>query len=238
MNPVVDCACVIHGSLYDWIYVDKLYAMLSRNISGTVRLHVFTEATRTVPAPYIKHALTEWAGISGARKSWWYKMQMFDPDRFYGRLLYFDLDVVILQNIDWIVQLDDEHFWACRDFQHCWRGAWHGINSSCMTWHTGHFARVWREFSGDNIQDIVRRFPGDQDYLNQKITQAERRFFPVERFRSWRWEIHDGGIDPTTRAYRQPGAGSQIPDHTHVMVFHGHPKPQEISDPVIQRLWG
>lgn len=70
----VDCACVIHGKLYDWVYVDKLYAMLTRHFTRPVVLHVFTESDRPVPEPYVKHSLINWPGIGGPRKSWWYKM--------------------------------------------------------------------------------------------------------------------------------------------------------------------
>lgn len=237
-NGPIDCACVIHGSLYDWVYVDKLYSMLGRNLCRPVTLHVFTEAERLVPQPYVKHALDDWPGIGGPRKSWWYKMQMFDPDRFYGRLLYFDLDVIIMDSIDWMLDLNLEYFWACRDFRHHWRGAWSGINSSCMVWHTGHFAHVWREFAGDNIHAVTRRFQGDQDFLNSKINDQRRRYLDSDLVKSWRWEIKDGGMDFKKRVYKRPDAGSIIPPNTRVMVFHGQPKPHEIEDPVIQRLWG
>lgn len=238
INGHIDCACVIHGSAYDWIYVDKLYAMLTRHISRPVNLHVYTEHERVVPAPYIKHSLTHWPNISGPRKSWWYKMQMFNPDQFQGRLIYFDLDVIILGNIDWMTELDTQYFWACKDFRHHWRGAWHGINSSCMIWHTDQFAHVWQEFSDDNIYAVTRRFQGDQDFLNAKIGDRDRRYLDTELIKSWRWEIKDAGMDFKRRVYRRPDAGSVIPPNTHVMVFHGQPKPHEIADPIIQRLWG
>ena len=207
----VDCACVIHGPVYDWLYVDKLYSMLTRHISRPVTLHVFTEADRPVPAPYVKHALINWPGIGGPRKSWWYKMQMFDAEQFHGRLLYFDLDVIILDNIDWMLDLDLRYFWACKDFRHHWRGAWHGINSSIMVWHTGHFVDVWREFVGDNIHAVTRRFQGDQDFLNAKIEDRKRRYLDTELIKSWRWEIKDGGMDFKKRVYKRPDAGTIIP---------------------------
>ena len=79
---VIDCACVIHGNGYDWIYVDRLYSMLKRGLSNDIRMHVYTEANRKVPEPYVKHELKEWAGVSGSKKSWWYKMQLFNPENF------------------------------------------------------------------------------------------------------------------------------------------------------------
>lgn len=238
MESDIDCACVIHGTAYDWVYVDKLHSMLVRNFSRPVRLHVWTESARVVPDPYIKHCLTDWPGIGGPRKSWWYKMQMFDPAHHKGRLIYFDLDVIIIANLDWMTELDTHHFWAVRDFRHLFRGAWHGINSSCMVWDTEQFERVWQQFQGHNIHAITRQYHGDQDFLNAVIGIEDRRYLRENAIKSWRWEIHDGGMDARQRVYNRPGAGSIIPPETAIMVFHGSPKPHEISDPVVVRNWG
>ena len=116
----IDCACVIHGDLYSWKYVDRLYSMLSRNITQGIRLHVYTEERRLVPPPYIKHSLDDWK-IGGPKKSWWYKMQLFNTAHHAGPLLYFDLDTVIVKNIDWLVNLPLSYFWAVRDFKYLWK---------------------------------------------------------------------------------------------------------------------
>lgn len=238
LPDIIDCACVIHGTVYDWTYVDKLYAMLSRNFSKPINLHVWTEAKRIVPAPYIKHELEEWPGISGARKSWWYKMQMFNPIHFRERLIYFDLDVIIMNNIDWMATLDTRYFWSVRDFRYHFRGAWNGINSSIMVWHVEHWRQIWMTFCENNIHSITRRFQGDQDFLNSYLDAKYKRYLDQDLIKSWRWEIKDGGMDFKKRIYKRPGAGSVIPPNTHVMIFHGQPKPHEIQDPIIQKNWG
>ena len=88
----INCACLIHGTGYDWTYVDRLYNMLSRHLTRQVILHVYTEEERTIPAPYIKHGLVDW-GIGGPKKSWWYKLQLFNSEHYSGPLLYFDLEI-------------------------------------------------------------------------------------------------------------------------------------------------
>ena len=85
-DGVTDCACVIHGTGYEWVYVEKLYNMLSRNLQHGIRFHVYTEASRPVPLHMIKHELTEWPGISGPRRSWWYKMQLFNTAHHAGNI--------------------------------------------------------------------------------------------------------------------------------------------------------
>jgi hypothetical protein len=233
----VDCACVIHGDAYGWVYVDRLFNMLKANCSYDIRLHVFTEASREVPEPYIKHTLTEWTGIAGPRKSWWYKMQMFNSEHFQGRLLYLDLDTVITKNLDWMWDTSESYFWSIRDFKYLWRSHWNTLNSSVMLWDTKKYHWVWDKFAAQNINALVRLFHGDQDFLASILNSKEIRFFDTNAIKSWRWEVKDGGLDMKTQLYRQPGAGSLISPATCIMVFHGKPKPHQIKDSVIDKYW-
>jgi hypothetical protein len=233
----IDCACVIHGDLYPWIYVERLYNMLTRNMQRSVRLHVFTEPERPVPPPMIRHDLYTWPGVGGRKKGWWYKLQMFDPRHQLGTLLYFDLDVVIIRDITWITELDVTYFWALRDFKYLWKPKWQGVNTTVMWWNTPDFYDVWQDFSRRDIGSISRQWRGDQDYITDIIPAQRRRFIDPNTMSSWRWQIKDGGMDPNNRIYRRPDAGSIVPPDTHVMVFHGEPKPHAVQDPIIKSAW-
>lgn len=238
MNQIpVNCACVIHGDMYSWIYVDRLYSMLSRNLARPIRLHVWTESHRQVPPHMIKHNLEEWPGISGPRQSWWYKMQMFNPDIFPGQLLYFDLDVVLVRPIDWILECSPDHFWAIRDFKYLQRPTWQGMNSSVMYWNNEKFRNIWKEFNNRGVSDISKHFPGDQDFLNSVVPQRDLRFFNENLVQSWRWQVSDGGLDLRTRTVRSPNSGALIDSNVSVVVFHGKPKPHEVRDQTIIQHW-
>ena len=237
IGSVIDCACVIHSTAYDWEYVERLHNMLQRNLPKEIRMHVYTESTRHVPAQYIKHALKEWKGISGPKRSWWYKMQLFNPEFHQGPLLYFDLDCVIARDITWILDCSPQQFWAIRDFKHLQNSNVQILNSSVMWWDTREFADVWHKFESQNINDIVRQFPGDQDYITQVIEYNRRRFFPDKYFESYRWQTMDGGYNFSRRMHYKPGTGAAIAGDTSVIVFHGQPKPHQVSDPLIQQLW-
>lgn len=236
-DNTVDVACVIHGTVYNWYYVEKLHSMVSRHLHRPFRFHVYTEANRPVPAQYIKHELQEWPGIVGPKKSWWYKMQLFNTAHHRGPLLYFDLDVVIVNNIDWITELSTRHFWAVRDFKYLWRPTHSALNSSIMWWDTNWFEHVWTEFQRCNIMELCRRYHGDQDYIDERITPAHRRLFSEQQVISWRWQAHDGGTDFKKRKQRTPSTGTQFSDQTSVLIFHGQPKPHEVQDPVIVQNW-
>lgn len=233
----LDCACLIHSNGYDWTYVERLYRMLQNHSRREIRLHVFTEAGRAVSPCMIKHSLAEWPGIGGPKKSWWYKMQMFDSSHHSGPLLYFDLDVVIARNIDWISENDLNYFWAIHDFRYLWRPNWQGMNSSVMYWDTRRWDHVWQNFKALDLKTVMRRHHGDQDYLNSVVLPDQLKFLDTTKIKSWRWQIKDGGMDVRTKTYKRPGAGSVLDLNTSVMIFHGNPNPHQVRDPVINRFW-
>jgi len=231
----IHCACLIHGTAYSWDYVDKLYNMLSRHISQGILMHVYTEADRKVPAHMIKHELKD-LGVSGPKKSWWYKIQLFNQKQYKGPLLYFDLDTVITDSIDWITHQSLDYFWAPRDFKRLWRPDHSGINSSVMWWDTRKFNDVWLKFNEQNFHIIQRRYPGDQDFLSDMIPQTRRRFLDERLIRSWKWECLDGGWDFKRRKHHDPNTGTRL-DGAGVLVFHGKPNPGEVQDPVVLQHW-
>jgi hypothetical protein len=245
MNPEntptgpVDCACVIHGNGYAWDYVEKLHSMLSRHLTRGVRLHVYTEASRAVPQHMVRHNLLEWSGISGRKRSWWYKMQMFNPAHHQGQLLYFDLDTVIVDNIDWIVDLSPFYFWTIRDFRVLWKADVQNMNSSVMYWDTTKWSHVWSNFEKNGASKIISRYQhgGDQEYLTTVIAPEKRQFMDPDRIVSWRWTALDGGMNFTNRTYNRPGRGTILAPNNSVLVFHGDPKPHETSDNLIKKHW-
>lgn len=237
MTTQVNCACVIHGDLYSWQYVENLYAMLCRHLSYDVKLHVFTEANRSVPNHMIKHSLQEWPGISGRKKAWWYKLQLFNPELLSGPVLYFDLDTVIVDNIDWLVQLDLQYFWSIRDFRYLWRPNWQGLNSSVMYWNQEKFYWIWDQFTKHNVSEVASKYHGDQDFLTSLLDKSQLRFIDESYVKSWRWQIKDGGLNTGTREYLRPNAGSIVPTNTKIVIFHGSPKPHELKDALILKNW-
>lgn len=239
-DSITDCACVIHGTGYDWQYVEKLYNMLKRHLPAGIRFHVYTEANRPVPLHMIKHVLKDWPGIAGPKRSWWYKMQLFNPEHHSGNLLYFDLDCVIINDLSWIPALSTECFWTIRDFRYLQRKSHSGMNSSVMWWNVTRYANVWYEFDRLDINKTVVQYPGDQDYLGVVIDPTQRRYFDQQYLQSWRWQVQDGGYNFSTRKPNAPGTKSDnyIGGDTSILVFHGKPKPHECtSDPVIANNW-
>jgi len=237
IDGIIDCACVIHSSGYDWTYVDRLYSMLNRHLNGSIRFHVYTEADRAVPNHMIKHALTEWPGIAGPKKSWWYKLQLFNTEHHEGNLLYLDLDMVLIRSMDWIRNHDPAQFWSIRDFRYLQRPHVTTINSSMMWFNVSKYSSVWQQFAASNLEQTIRRWPGDQDYLAHMIDKKQQQFFEDRLFQSYRWQSLDGGFDFQRRRYHAPGTGVSVTGDTAAIVFHGRPNPHESFDPLIVNNW-
>jgi len=211
--------------------------MIARHLPGSFQFHVFTEHTRSVPAHMIKHALEPWPDVGGRRGAWWYKLQLFDPQHRLNQVLYLDLDTVIVSDLSWIYDLDRDYFWTLLDFKYLWRPAWQGINSSLMYVNPRKALNIWAPFENYSVQDIRRQFVGDQDYLNHIIDRNRLRFIDNIKAQSWRWQVHDGGMDQVSRGYRSPGQGSVLDPATSLVVFHGAPKPHQVQDPQIAQHW-
>ena len=240
VGEYIDCACLIHDTLYDWSYVDKLYRSLERNLTPTVRMHVFTESTRFVPANYIRHDLEEWQGVRGPKRSWWYKVQLFNS-RLWGRkatkMLYFDLDTVVVGNIDWLWQGNHDRFWAARDFKYLMKSSRFNINSSVMWFDPRKYNYVFSDFDLKMIVNNPRcPWHGDQDYIYSKV-KDDVSFYDTDRILSYRWQVAEGGFDFRYRKPLNKGAPSVIADNVAVLIFHGNPKPHEVQDPLVLNHW-
>jgi len=106
-----------------------------------------------------------------------------------------------------------------------------------MWWNTTRFAWIWDQVRASDINELTRRYAGDQDFLHAVIDPNSRRYYPADRIRSWRWQALDGGYDFVRRRHNTPNTGTQIDPEVSVLIFHGRPKPHQVSDPVISSLW-
>jgi len=240
VGEYIDCACLIHDTLYDWSYVDKLYRSLCRNLTPKVRMHVFTESTRFVPANYIRHDIEEWEGVRGPKRSWWYKVQLFNPAHWskkYTKMLYFDLDTVIVGNIDWLWQMDANKFWAPRDFKYLMKSSRYCINSSIMWFDPYQYQYVYKDFDLKMIVNNPRcPWHGDQDYIYSKVKEYVA-FYDNNRIISYRWQAKEGGYDFRYRKHVNQGSETSVADHVCVLIFHGNPKPHDCNDAFIFQHW-
>jgi|TARA_B110000285_G_C15065766_1_gene585020 hypothetical protein len=234
-DRVIDFGCLIHGNYYSWEYVEILKASIERNCSSPIRFHVWTEPGREVPNTMIKHDLID-LGLSGPKKAWWYKTQLFNSETYSGPIIYMDLDVIITGNLDWMCNLSMQNFWAAKDFKCLFKAHRRAINSSIMLFDTGNYKHVWDKYK-NNQDRITQQFHGDQNYIDEEIVET-KRMIPDGKIASYRWEVLHGGMDMRTRAYpHRREIDVLIDPDTSIVVFHGDPKPHQLDNNILKQYW-
>ena len=134
---------------------------------------------------------------------WWAKISLWEPGRFQGQVLYLDLDVTIMGNLDDLADYPAS-FVICRDWGRF------GYNSSIMAWDAGVAGHLFTEF--DYERDAPKFKGGDQAYIFHKMPEADK--FPRAWIQSFKNACMHGGFDQDLR----------------VIAFHGWPKPWGLSE--------
>lgn len=226
--------CVHHGTEYGPEYVINLWKSARRNSRTGFNFYVFTDCVKQHPQDlgwnFIK--LPDYSNINGF-KPWWYKMEIFNKENgIVGDNLYFDLDVVVVNNIDNFWKYKSTEFRICHDFNRKFSKHVAYSNSSVMAWQDSSLDWLFKKFTA-KMQDIVRKYRGDQDFIHAEL-KHELNWWPTEWAMSWKWEIKGGGITAphgkycTTHSY-------VIPVDTRLLVCHGKPNPHEI--PELHHYW-
>lgn len=241
-----DVVCVWVGDKYSKDYVINLYNGVRKHTTLPFRFNVITDKPeiandipcRTLPLPDWK---IDGVNLLDHRKAWWYKMAMFRPTNGFDKyVLYFDLDLVIIKNIDHFYMYHPKQFCILQDFNRQYIHDFHVSNSSIMRWQTKRYSQsIWEEFTKD-IPYHIKTFRGDQDFMTHyfKTHRKNKTWWPREWAMSWKWELEKGGKrnNGTDRnSYHEPDRDFVLPDDCAVVVCHGDPKPHEIHKKILKR---
>ena len=231
MNHVV---CVKWGGKYPAKYVNVLKNMVSRHTSVPYQFHCLTEDPNGLDPDInvIKLPNDPWI------KSWWSKLWMFSPEfPLKGNVLFFDLDVVIFNNIDELFTHGKNKLQIIRDFNRCRIKDWKLSNSSVMRWEPGTLNYLYEEFKNNSAR-VMQQNHGDQDWITKRA-KDDINWWPDEWIRSYKWEMvgfkdtklltQDGRKFFRTPAKIEPG--------NKVAVFHGQPNPMECADKFVEDNW-
>ncbi len=200
--------CTNHGTHYSTDYTHKLYAMVSRHLKIPHHFICLTdEPSRYKNAPF--EVRKEQSGLSG----WWVKTGMFNPkNRLKGRILYLDLDIIILKDLSPLIEphLKTKDFWIIED----WLEA--TFNSSVML------------FSAERCHHLYEAF----SWRDQGIYQTDQHFLHAKL-------DHYQLFDRTKIvSYKHDHCDAAPPDDARIVVFHGYPKPHHFETGWVSEKWG
>lgn len=234
MQSSKNVVCLKYGSKYPAHYVNRLHNMVRRHTTSDVGFYCITENPEGLDTHINVIPLPTYKNLEG----WWYKPFVFSKDfPVKGKLLFLDLDVVIIKNIDSFFSHSDSKFCIIRDFTRSMVPNWDKYNSSVFRLDSGSLDHVWSSLIKDT--SVTRRLHGDQDWIYEKV-KDNVEFWPDMWCQSYKWEIR-------SRA-ELVGSGRQktfatvldkpkIKSDTKILVFHGDPKPEQVKDPIVVDNW-
>lgn len=192
---------------------------LGRGDEYVEKLQAMCDRNLTIPFLF-----DEWTEHDVWLDGWWNKLCMLDEPAS-GWVLQLDLDVVITSNIDHLIHramVDSDRLWMRDDFSYSivnprrdlddgMRATLGGAgccNSSVMLY----YQRV--ELGAYN--EAMKTMHGDQNVLTSQLWPDLIGLLPNESIKSYKY--HPGEVAP-------------------IVVFHGQPKPHEVSDAFVRDHW-
>lgn len=206
-------ACVWWGTSYGIDYVANLRDGVARHLSIPHDFVCITPHTK-VPEGVIRMSPM----LSSHHEGWWQKVGLFSPDLFGAsqRILYLDLDVVIINSLDTIASSRDP-FCMIENYGPNKGHAAH--NSSVMLWTpTKNTHSIFTKFDSG----VMKELHGDQCWI-WRVMQDEIRNFEMYQCVSFKYEKHPQWKHAT--------------EETSVVVFHGQPKPHNCGNSHILQEW-
>lgn len=193
-------------------YTKILFDSVRRNLEeGTAgRFIVFTDNLDEDYGPGIEKRLTH-PDLTG----WWQKLALFKKGTFnnHDRIFFMDLDTVITGPLDKLAAYDGG-FAILRDV---YRAT--GLQSSVMSWRANEQTGMWDTFETAGFPNVDG---GDQawieDHHNRGMTVRLQDVLP-DFFVSYKV------------------TGGAIPDKASVCIFHGRPRPHEVTTGWVPMVW-
>ena len=223
-----------HGRKYGPEYVNKLHNMVLRHLTIPFNFTCFTEDPKNLdPRIHIK-VLPSNPNING----WWWKPYIFKEGHFPNgdTILFFDLDMVIINNLNNLATYLPDQFVGLEDVGRVFRKHPQKLGSAVLKWPANKYSNTWNLIEAD--PKITSRFRGDQDWI-WSLHRDNIQFFPEEWIRSYKWEIRSkselvhNGSKYVFRDIKNP----VINPATSVLAFHGTPNPEDVQDPIIVDNW-
>lgn len=193
-------------------YVNKLYQMVELN---TTVPHEFVCVTDdpTGLDEGIKHI-----HISPELKGWWGKLYLFKKGLFPEgeRMVFFDLDTLILKNIDELLEYQGEMA-GLRDFYVSTRWA-----TGVVLWESGKYSHIWDEWNAERKTDLEL---GDMEFINNLDQGRFVKHLPrLQDLFHYKFHSYKADCHPLP------------PMMTSVLCFHGKPRPHEVGG-WVKKVW-
>lgn len=219
-NPLVITTVLKSGGIYTPDYVNKLANAINRNLSIPYKFVCLTDLSNDVFNENV-HKIIPFAQNY---PKWWGKVELFREGLFYNsRVVYFDLDTLIIDNINFIYSFS-ESFCALRDFYHMVT-----MGSGFMMWDGDdkRLQTIYTDFI-TNSEFIISSYKGgDQEWINQQ----------VRRYLKYVQDYYPGKIVSFKKDCFSTN-NIVFPENAAIVCFHGPPRMHELVNyPELDKHW-
>ncbi|XXQ54336.1 glycosyltransferase [Xenophilus aerolatus] len=216
--------CMKWGTKYGPHYVNRLYAMVRRHLSGDFKFVCLTDdatgvrpEVQCLPIPPLAIELAP-----GQRDGAWKKLTTFEADLhgLKGTALFLDLDVVVVGSLDDFFTQPGQ-FLIIHDYPRFWRFGERIVgNSSVYRFEIGAHADVLANFRAHT--DAMRaKYRNEQDYLSHFLhAQGKLSYWPAAWCPSFKY--HAIPAWPTNH-WKPPF----VPKGARIVIFHGEVNPPD-----------
>ena len=213
-GPLV-VACVRVGTKYGIEYVEHLQSAVRRHLHRPYQFVCITDNAQPREWRTDISIGTDWPG-------WWAKMALFTTGLFDQRVIYLDLDTLVVGDLEPLADLP-HGFYMLRDFHYP-----HRCGSGVMVWDTDLreaklLYNMWKsDPQGHMAKHQVR---GDQEFI-QAHYDGE-----IERLQDHVTGILSAKVDLNRGAMRPPA-------DARLVCFHGAQKPHNMpAQAALRRIW-
>ncbi len=217
---MVNVLCMKWGNKFDASYVNRLYAMVNRNLTLPFRFVCFTEDSKGIRDEVEIKPLPELELDPSLPERGWRKLTMFKEklEDLEGVALFLDLDLVIVDNIDNFFKIEGDFFISFDG-----RVPKYGVgNSSVFRFEIGKYPQIYNNFI-KNFDKIRKQVRHEQAYLCQEMVKLNKfNFWPKEWVVSFKYHCIPSFFGSF---FKKPF----IPKGAKIIIFHGLPNPPEAA---------
>lgn len=213
--------CMKWGTAYGPEYVNILAAMVRRHLTLPHRFICFTDDTTGIHSHIETRPIPEIPLGSAPIYSGWRKLASLSPALgLEGTVLFLDLDLVIMENIDSFFTFEPGKFCIIEN----WTQMGQGIgNSSVYRYEANAHHDIFDDFS-KNHEQIYKDVDNEQMYLTWQVAKNhDVKYWPDAWVRSFKRHSLPNRL---LRYFVAP----KPPKDCKILVFHGPPKPIDAAN--------
>jgi hypothetical protein len=208
----VNIVCMRWGTRYPAVYVNRLYEMVQRRLKKPFNFYCITDEEDELLSGVQKIAMPQMPAASDATLFDWCKLGVFSPDMpFKGQVLFLDLDVVLLDNIDCFFQYKGQF-----RIIESWSQPGKGIGDAAVfCFDAGKHHGIFEAYMQDS-QDVMTTYDSAQHFLSVAVGQGRLHYWPSTWCRNFKRHCLSKWL-----RFRE----ASFPYAAKVLVFSGNPKP-------------